>query len=296
MKGGKRFNYILVSVLLCTLCIIFVGRKISQSLFFNPKDRIQILTYGQNTHLYSIGNSDGIHYIIPFDPDTKIKVPGGYGLYRIGGLSKLVDLQKDPNILKRTFSIGVSSFVPYVFYPNDTTIYYSQRSGEVNQDLPTFQTIFMGRSNVAFFDKVYLWLRFFGKKYNDFTEIDIKTKVINEDKVFLDNIFSKTFIGYFYQRKFRDEQKSIQILYQNKYQTALYLSNLIEGNGIRVNDLSQRKIGERCFIVESSQNQFSETALSLSQFFGCSLKKGKTEISDIIIYLGSIEQQWEVYK
>jgi len=296
MKGGKRFNYILMSILLCILCIIFVGRKISRSLFFNPKDRIQILTYGQNTHLYSIGNSDGIHYIIPFDPDTKIKVPGGYGLYRIGGLLKLVDLQKDPNILKRTFSVGVSSFVPYVFYPKNTTIYYSQRDGEAGKDLPTFQTIFMERSNVAFFDKVYLWFRFFGKKYNDFTEIDIKTKVINEDKVFLDNIFSKTFIGYFYQRKFRDEQKSIQILYQKKYQTALYLSNLIEGNGIRVNDLSQRNIGERCFIVELPQDHFSETALSLSQFFGCSLKKGKTEISDIIIYLGSIEQQWEVYK
>jgi len=149
---------------------------------------------------------------------------------------------------------------------------------------------------VAFFDKIYIWFCFFGKKSTDFTEIDIKTKVVNEDKVFLDDIFSKTFIGYFYQRKFRDEQKSIQLLYQKKYQTALYLSKLIEGNGIRVSDISQKNMGEQCIVIESVNGRFSETASSLSKFFNCPLKKSKTEISDIIIYLGNIERKWEVNK
>jgi len=276
--------------------LIFVGRKVSKSLFFNPKDRIQVLVYGQYTRLYSIGNSDGVHYVIPFDSDTKLKVPGGYGLYRIGGLLKLIDLKKDKEILKRTFSVGISSYVSYILYPRKSTIYYSNNKVERNQGLPSLFTFFWEQSNISFFDKIYLGLRFLGKKPSDFTEIDIKTQIINEDKVFLDAVFSKMFIGYFYQRKFRDEQKSIQLLFQNNYQTAVFLSNLIEGNGIRVNDISQKKDGDNCEVIESTQNHFSETALSLSQFFNCPLKQGEPEISDIILYLGEIEKKWEVNK
>jgi len=48
--------------------------------------------------------------------------------------------------------------------------------------------------------------------------------------------------------------------------------------------------------MESVNGRFSESASSLSKFFNCPLKKSKTEISDIIIYLGNIERKWEVNK
>lgn len=297
MNRKKLFSYKLLAVLICFLCILFIGRKLGQSLFFNPKDRIQILFYDVNTRIYSFGNSDGIHYFISFDPDTKMRVPGGYGLYRIGGLRKLIDLQKDSDILKRTFSIGISSYVPYIFYSQDSMIYYSDSKEEIRQTLPNFKDFFLSRSHVAFFDKLYLYFRFIGKKQNDFTEIDARTKIVNEDKIFLDDVFSKTYIGYFYQRRFRQEQKTIQLLYESHYQTALYISRLIEGNGIRVNDLTQKKVSEKgCYIIESTSDYYSQTAISLSEFFSCPIKKGRTEISDIIIYLGDIEKKWEVFK
>ncbi len=291
----KRLTYLIALSLFLIVFALYTLHKFSLSLFIHPSDRLQVLFYGQNTVLYSVGNADGVHYAIPLEPDVKMHVPGGYGLYRIGGLLKLSELSRDTEVFKRTFSLGISSFVPYIFYKNSGSIYYGSSSQESEIKMPTLYDYFFSKSNVAFFDKLYLFFHFLGKKTADFTEIDIKTKIIDNSYLFLDDLFARTYIGFFYQRKFREEKKSVQILYKYSYTTAQMISRVMEGNGIRVVDISKNgNIPKDCYIVESAQHGSSVTGKKLSEFFRCPLRKGKTEVSDIIVYLGDVEKNWEV--
>ena len=69
---------------------------------------------------------------------------------------------------------------------------------------------------------------------------------------------------------------------------------MIEGEGIRVVDISEdAKISRSCIVQEEGDN-FSQTAEALSGFFQCQLRKGKTEISDIILTLGEREKEWDI--
>ena len=48
-----------------------------------------------------------------------------------------------------------------------------------------------------------------------------------------------------------------------------------------------------CQIIEDTEI-FSQTAHDLAFFFECSLKKGKTDVYDIIMVLGRVETDWEI--
>src|SRR5689334_15962905 len=101
-KSGSKKPLILL------ILILFIGylgfRYIGSALTIFKKDRVNIVVYGQNTAFYSIGLSDAGNYIVPFYPDLKIELPGGYGMYRVGAIGKLVELEKKPDILRRSFS------------------------------------------------------------------------------------------------------------------------------------------------------------------------------------------------
>ena len=87
---GKYF----IGIFLVFLFGIVIFKQYTSSLFSQKKDRVNIVFYGKNTVYYSLGKYDGVHYFISFYPDVKVKVPGGYGNYRVGGLGKLVELEK----------------------------------------------------------------------------------------------------------------------------------------------------------------------------------------------------------
>lgn len=293
--GHSHFAAVaLASPILLTLIIILVS-QISSSLYFQKKDRINIVFYGEKTRYYSLGRLDGVHYYLSLFPDVKVKVPGGYGNYRVGGLGKLVKLEKNPDLIRRTFSVTTASTVDRYFYTGSSEIFYGKDGADMEDfTFPAFAEVFLTRTNANIFDKLFIYSAFLGKRKNQFSPIEYKSSIGVDEEFFQDKDFAKKYQGFLYNRIYRKEQKTVQIFYQDSYKTAFFLSKVIEGDGIRVSDLSQREIPTgRCEVIEEA-NAFSQSAKDLAVFFSCDLKKGKTESSDIIMKLGSLEKEWGI--
>jgi hypothetical protein len=103
--------------------------------------------------------------------------------------------------------------------------------------------------------------------------------------------FAKRYQGFFYQGSYREEKKTVQIMYTD-YEAATILGRIIEGNGIRIVDLTAGTPQKECRVVEERES-YSRSARDIARFLGCSLEHGSASISDIIVYLGSkVEGEW----
>ena len=108
-------------------------------------------------------------------------------------------------------------------------------------------------------------------------------------RILLRNIRDFSITGFTEKRKRRS-----QIQYENSYKTAVFISKIIEGDGIRIVDLSDTNfIKGTCEVIEDTET-FSQTAKDMSRFFGCILKRGQPTSSDILMKLGSVEKEWEI--
>ncbi len=260
------------------------------------RDRVNILFYKKQVNLFSIGKDDNINYLVQFYPDIKVPVPGGYGTYRIGALGKMVMLEKKPELLKKTFAGVTSSFIDIYFYSGEDTIYYGDAKTVDKEMHIGFGDIFFLRSNANIFDRLFIYFLLSNKRQDQSMIVDeypMESK--NNDMLFSVEGFAKKYIGYFYRKTYREEKKNIQLLYNDKYNSAYRISAILEGSGIRVSDLTEldKPSKMRCLVVESG-SEHSITATDVAEYFGCILKKGDTGIYDIIITLGSLENDLEV--
>jgi len=268
------------------------------SLFFAEPDRLNLVFYGKNTSFYSIDVKEDRHYFMNFPPDLKIDTPGGYGKYRIGSIGKLIELEKNYEILKKSFSLISSSFVSYYFINSKDEIFYGlESSTELLK--PTIADLLFSQRNSSFFDTLYILMLFSIKKDSDFVNISYTKKMDSAlGKVdFSGDSFFKNSLGLFYQQVYRTEKQSIQIKYYESRKTAVNLSNIIEGNGIRVSNISKsmkKQIGDSCVVIYSSSNK-NETAMDMANFFECTLVNGKTGIYDIVFeFNNDFEKKWEI--
>ncbi|CAN5194201.1 hypothetical protein BH09PAT2_BH09PAT2_08400 [soil metagenome] len=295
----KKRHYKPLYYLLCVFVFCYLLFKVvsvySDSLFVQKGDRINFLIYGNQTAFYSLDVKDTRHYVMYFYPDLKMQIPGGYGDYRTGSLGKLALLDKNPEILTKTFSVATTSFVNLYFYPASEDVYYGTEI-QKKPSAPSIKTILFMSGNAGFFDRLYLALWLLDKKNDDFKQIayQSETNKIHNDVFFEDKSFIKNSIGLLFQKQYRDEQKNIQLQYAKNYNVADKVSTLLEGNGIRVNDITlDMKRSTTCSIVEDT-NEHSRTAVDIANFFHCTLTKGKTDVYDIIFVLGTVEKNWEV--
>ncbi len=290
-----RFIYILLGVFIAGYLIYKGVVLFKESLFNAENSRINVVFYGQDTSFYSLDKKDARHYVMYFPADLKMQVPGGYGNYRLGSLGKLAKLDHNKAIYQRTFSIGTTSFVTYYFYPDSEEVYYGAQV-PTEKRKPTITQLLTLNSNANFFDRLYLILSFTQKSNEDFHLIayeEKENKLLN-DILFQDESFIKKSIGLLYQTQYRDEQKSVQIRYPTSYSVAQSLGSLLEGNGIRVSDISlDLENHKACRIIENTA-EVSKTAADLSQFFSCEIQKGNTDVYDIVFILGNIEKEWRV--
>jgi hypothetical protein len=286
---------IIIGFLFIYLTIVFF-KSFSTSLFVQKKDRVQILMYGQNAGFYSLGIQDPRNYVLYYPADLKVQLPGGYGSYRIGSIGKLVSLDKKPELYQKTFSLVTSSFVDFYFYPSNVEVF----DGEEEQKeitKPTASDIFFMNSNAGFWDKVYLIMFLSNKNKDDFRLLKYKEVYeVKGDLFFMQDEFAKKNIGLFYQKIYRQEKKNVQILYTTHYRAADRISQMLEGGGIRVSDISLNinPTQTKTCIVKESSSDFTYTARSIASFFHCDLKEGKTDVYDIILELGGKEKEWEV--
>ncbi|MEO6509138.1 MAG: hypothetical protein ABIO02_04230, partial [Patescibacteria group bacterium] len=285
VKGkSNRALYIVGFLMVCIILLTTLVNSFKKTLFFTKKDRINLVFYNDRTTFYSLGiNTEG-EYLISFPADLKMEIPGGYGSYRIGALGKLVSLEKKPELIQNTFSLATYSFVDYYFYQNTSDVYYGS---EENESLPSPKMIWSSRSNVGVLDKLYLIFYFINKKPQDFHNVPLHSEENKEgENIFSAGEFEKRITGYLFQQSYRNERKSVQIMYADNYVNADRVGKMLEGNGIRVGDISHDGSLVRGCIVQEDSVSHSLTAKALVDVFHCKWKKGKTDIYDILFMLG----------
>jgi len=289
-----------LGIMMCMVVVaVILLRQLFESAFFIKDDRVNTLFYSARPIYFSLEKGGEVHYVTTFNAESRTAVPGGYGVYRMGALGKLIVLEKNPELLKRTFSRITGSMIDYYFYPPSEEIYYGSKEG-VN--IPSFGDIFFLSSNANLFDRIYIYIQFIGKHKADFEEIHIK-KIQTGDSILLSDItFARQFLGFFYHKTLRKENKTVQLLYKESYIAARSMSRVIDGEGIRVVDIDTNpsfakatagKQNSPCVVMENTQTSYSRTAEEIAQFFHCILIKGKGRVSDIVVELGKIEGEWE---
>lgn len=293
-ENSPRNKNIYLYATIITFLIFYLlyefGKAYTSSLFYSKKDRVNIVFYGPHTSVYSFGLSDNQDYVIPFSTDLKIDIPGGYGKYRVGSIGKLAKLDKKNTLYTDTFSLASLSFVEYYFTDDKTDIYYDVPT-PTKEDLKiSGNTILFSKSNTNFFDRIYLAGVVTSRERENFKVIDDLLSGGEES-------YSKRSLGLFFQKIYRNENKNIQMFYKNNYKLAEKMSSVIEGNGIRVSDISQsEKMSGNCRVIENlSTKEYSQTAIEIASFFHCEKKKEAIgEVYDIIFELGNLEKTWEI--
>lgn len=295
MRKKRSFfkkNFFLPVILFLFFFIFYFIKGLRQSLFFNPKDRVNILFYKEKPLVISLGLKGDVSYLVVFDSEEKIYIPGGYNRYRTGAIGKLVFLEKKPALFQKSFSNAISSYVDFYFFLKKETIYFNSKN---SFQFPTINLFLLfspsWQTNANFFDRIYLFINLFGKRLRDFTLI--KAFYFVDDKQnFLEEDFFKKYQGFFYQKFLREEKKKLIIDFFN-YQSAKIISRILEGEGIWVVDLNyQNKKTKECIILTREWPP-PKTAFYLKRIFNCSLKKGDTSIGDIRLILGKKEEEWE---
>lgn len=299
-KNYSQKNKIVILFLILFLTF-FIFKNIQKSQFLKTKERINIVFYSQRPVFYSFSN-EGPQYYLFFDPKIKIQVPGGYGFYRIGALGKLIELEKRPDLYQKTFSLAVSSLVNLYFYPCKAKIYYnSDNFSGINN----FYASFFYCSNANLLDR---FLVFYNLVKHKSSLIGLKPEVSYKNNFFDDESFFKNNQGIFYKKINRNQNKTIQILYQDSYLSALKISQILEGEGLRINDIDQLRLYygrnpktkirnlisiNKCLVIEKDQKP-SFISRVLINFFQCQILQEDTEISDIIFILGEVEKDWSI--
>ncbi len=280
----------MVKVFIALLIFYFLFVSLRDSLFFKKRDRLNIVFYGEETAFYSFGFQDGVNYFISYPADIKIFVPGGFGYYRLGALGKLVSLEKNPDIFKKAFSNTSGSFIDLYFYSPKNDIYFGQAKKVVF--FPEFKDIFLKKTNASLIDRIYIFSLFLRKQKNNFVQIPtLPVKKEQGDIYFDEKKFYDDQLGFFYQESMRQEKAAVQIVYSNSEDNAVLLSKIIEGEGIRVVDISYKQTVKDCVVFEDNKQSLKTTEV-LASFLDCPKKKKNTNPYDIILELGQKEKEW----
>ncbi len=291
--------------------LVLGWRGVRDSIAFRSTDRINIVLYGVEPVLISLGLTDKVNYLARFDNSMKTYAPGGYGVYGIGGLSKLGSLEDDPDLLRRTFSLMVSADVDYYLYPRQTQVY--QTSDFTKGFLPTktalINALFSGDvvTNARFLDKIFLFLTIGKQRKIDY--VSLKTNLVNQSKngdVFASDDFFKNYQGFFYKKTLREIDSTIQIQYSTSYAAAKNIGRILDGEGVRVSDIDiVETVPSKCLIKFKNEQTSvvhakTEVAIRKLLAFPCTTQKGSvgnrsgSDSFDMVIVLHpKLESLWK---
>lgn len=287
---SKKSNVVIIFVIVCLLYYLF--KSVTGSVFLKGRDKVNVVFYGESTRFYSL-DQKSVNYLLSFSNLVKVIIPGGYDKYKVGAIGKLASLEKKPDIIKRTFSAMTSTLVDLYFYQKKTTIYYNNFS---LKQTPSLAEIFLTNSNANLIDKLFLLYIFSTNNKENFQTIDLGPfESGGSNSIFDYNSFYKKFQGSFFQRTYRNYDINVQIVYTKNYKTAQLISQMIEGEGIRVVDLSNQDINSRgCLLITDKNTSTTKTYQRLADFFKCRTQIGETTVSDIILVLGDLENEWAI--
>lgn len=287
---SKSSVIIIAFLLICLSYYLF--KTITSSVFLKDRDKINVVFYGEGTRFYSLDRKN-VNYLMSFSNSVNVVVPGGYGQYKVGAIGKLANLEKKPEIIGRTFSATTSTLVDIYFFQKKTLIYYDNLS---LRWAPTFKEIFLTNSNANLIDRIFIYYIFSTNSRETFQIIDLSPfESGGSDSTFDYNSFYKKFQGSFFQRTYRDYDINVQVMYKKSYKTAQLIGQMIEGEGIRVVDLSnQGRIIKDCLLITDKNTALTKAYMRLADFFKCKTQIGETTVSDIILELGDLEKDWNI--
>ena len=287
---SKSSVIIIAFLLICLSYYLF--KTITSSVFLKDRDKINVVFYGEGTRFYSLDRKN-VNYLMSFSNSVKVVVPGGYGQYKVGAIGKLANLEKKPEIIGRTFSATTSTLVDLYFFQKKTLIYYDNLS---LRWAPTFKEIFLTNSNANLIDRIFIYYIFSTNSRETFQIIDLNPfESGGDNSTFDNNSFYKKFQGSFFQRTYRDYDINVQVMYKKSYKTAQLIGQMIEGEGIRVVDLSnQGRTIKGCLLITDKNTAMTNAFLRLADFFKCKTRIGETTVSDIILELGDLEKDWNI--
>lgn len=149
---------------------------INQSLFFTKPDRVNIVFYSKKPTFVSLGIVDNINYIGFFDPELLVRIPGGYGRYKIGAIGRFAEIEKKPVIMQRAFSSIVSGYVDYYFYPKQSEIFFEGFDFDKKFTTPRLSILSVVwpsklQTNATFLNRLYIYLALLNKQRSDFALI-----------------------------------------------------------------------------------------------------------------------------
>lgn len=285
-KTKRRSPQFKLVWILIVLLGYWLYRNISSSVFLHDKDKINIMFYSRVPRLYSLDRR-GLDYYISFPAEAEILVPGGYGYYRVGAINKLATLEKKPDLIRKSFSRALSSMVDIYFYPAAASIFYKE--SDTPSFNPSLSEVFLNPGNANFVDRFFIFISMIGKSKNSYKEIDLGGDFSHES-------FIKKNMGIFYNRTHRNSQLNVQVKYGQNYRTAQMISDILDGEGIRVVDLSggESDIRKQCEIITTKDKLNSAAVSAMKTFFNCRVVQGNVSVSDIILKLGTIEKDWSV--
>jgi len=279
---------------------VFVSlRALRQSIVLDSLDRVNVVYYGKDVELISFGIKDDVNYIVSFSHNDNVSVPGGYGRYNVGALGKLAQIEKDQPLIGRTFSSMISAHVDYYVMPKKPDVY----DGEGTDD-PMFEPrqlisqLFSSSyaTNAHFFDKLYLSYLLSKHRQKDFAPLrSISEITVGKEANFSERRFLKKYKGFFYHQSLREEGKQVKVLYDS-YSSAVTLSRVIEGQGIRIADLSESddsRLVMGCRVTYADDGS-SKTLHYLQRTFGCAREKAHVEGADMILTIGAgVAERWK---
>lgn len=287
----SKSSAIIIAFLLICLAYYFF-KTITSSVFLKDRDKVNVVFYGEGTRFYSLDRKN-VNYLMSFSNSVKVVVPGGYGQYKVGAIGKLANLEKKQEIIGRTFSATTSTLVDLYFFQKKTLIYYDNSKLKWS---PTFKEIFLTNSNANIIDRIFLYYIFSTNNKETFQIIDLRPfESGGNNSTFDYNSFYKKFQGSFFQRSYRNYDVNVQIMYKKNYKTAQLIGQMIEGEGIRVVDLSnQGRAIKGCLLITDKKTALTSAYMRLADFFRCKTRVGETTVSDIILELGELENDWNI--
>ncbi len=272
----SRQLYLLSGVFICVVVLVVLAwRSYHSSLFALDRNRILVgIWLGDQAYVLSLPKESGQYHVLWYPPSQEVTIPGGLKKYKLGALAKVAHLESDLRLYTKAMSQLSGIPLDRTLYKDTEEVYYDdpQTEKSVSEVSSNIKSSLWTLKGASFWDKLFLYQKI-GTMRSSNTELYIKLK---PDKV---NLFD---------RIFRNEKRLVQMTYPDTAGTAMFLSRLLEGIGIRVSDIGAYNgaVSKTCIVTEKTGSR-TKTAAYITEYFGCQYQNGDTGLYEIQFTLGS---------
>ncbi len=281
-----RVPLIIAASILIIIVLAFTFKEAySKSLYVRKNSRVYVgIWLGKDAYVVSISQNIGQSHLLYYPPEQEVVIPGGLKTYKIGALGKLAQLTGDNKLFKKALSQISSLPIDESLYLDKNEVYYEGSKVEersIGSIASEMRSALWSLKGTTLMNKVFLYQKL-GNMRGSNTELYVKFK---PDPVGM------------YDREFRSEKRLVQMIHSNTLNTAVFLSKLLEGVGIRVSDIgSQPPTGDggECQVIERDSEQ-SATSRYIVEYFGCTYRQGDTGLYEVQFILSKrLVDEWKL--